>query len=272
MKKNYGKLAAVAVAAVLAAGIIAVPATGANFVKAVDASSTSTTKTVDASGTTSTSTTSAATTTTTTTETPAYTEGNKLSDATMYSVVNQIENSTPGATVNVGMVAEAPVVPSGILLEAAQKDVVVRFDFGTYAWAVNGKSITSVRDINFAVAPSNAVPADRVAAIAGSNPTVQLSLSENGDFGFTATLTYNVGSQYAGKYANLFWYKNDGTFEAISNSVIDANGYSNLQFTHASNYVVVISDKAMGESAATKANTAVSTTTSPKTGEVFSIF
>ena len=163
-------------------------------------------------------------------------------------------------------------VPAGVILDLAQKDVNLRLDFGAYAWTVNGKTVTNARDINFNVAAASNVPADKVTKLAGSNPTVQIALSENGDFGFTATLTYNVGAQYNGKYANLFWYKNDGTFEAISNSKIDANGYANLQFTHASDYVIVIADKALGESTAAKANEATDTTKSPKTGEVYSIF
>ncbi len=177
-----------------------------------------------------------------------------------------------GSTVTIGMSPAKSTVPAGVILDLAQKDVNLRLDFGAYAWTVNGKTVTNARDINFNVAAASNVPADKVTKLAGSNPTVQIALSENGDFGFTATLTYNVGAQYNGKYANLFWYKNDGTFEAISNSKIDANGYANLQFTHASDYVIVIADKALGESTAAKANEATDTTKSPKTGEVYSIF
>lgn len=266
MKKNFSKIAAVAVATALAAGILAVPTTSSNLVKAVDASQT---KAVDASNTSSTSTSAPAAATTTST-----TASNVVSDAAVAKAVSEIEaaKATPGSTVVVGMSETTTTVPAGLILEAAGKDVNVKFDFGAYAWTVNGKSVTNAKNVNLEVKAANNVPTDKVAKLAGSNPTVQIALTENGDFGFTANLTYNVGAQYAGKYANLFWYKNDGTFEAISNSKIDPNGYSNLQFTHASNYVIVIADKALGESAATKANTATSTTTSPKTGETSSIF
>ena len=39
--------------------------------------------------------------------------------------------------------------------------------------------------------------------LAGDNPTQQLSLTHEGDFGFTATLTMNAGAEYAGKNGNL---------------------------------------------------------------------
>lgn len=266
MKKNFGKFAAIAVAAALAAGIMAVPATSGNYAKAVDASST--TKSVDASSTS----TSTSTSTTTTTTTSTTDSSSVISSEAAATAVAQIEAAAPGSTVTIGMSPAKSTVPAGVILELAQKDVNLRLDFGAYAWTVNGKTVTNARDINFNVAAASNVPADKVTKLAGSNPTVQIALSENGDFGFTATLTYNVGAQYNGKYANLFWYKNDGTFEAISNSKIDANGYANLQFTHASDYVIVIADKALGESTAAKANEATDTTKSPKTGEVYSIF
>ena len=46
-------------------------------------------------------------------------------------------------------------------------------------------------------------PDDVISELAGNNPVKQISLAYSGDFGFKASLTYNIGSEYAGKYGNL---------------------------------------------------------------------
>ena len=62
----------------------------------------------------------------------------------------------------------------------------------------------------------------------------------NGEFGFKATLTINVGSQYEGESGNLYYYNSNGELEFIDAGQIDVDGNVNLDFSHASDYVVVI--------------------------------
>lgn len=148
----------------------------------------------------------------------------------------------------------ATVVPKEYLEAVKGHDVDLFLDMGAYNWAINGKKIQETSDINLEVSVKNAVPSDAVASLAGSKATKQISLAHEGSLGFDATLTWNVGEENQDKFANLYWYKPDGTFEYISHSEIDEDGRAKLKFTHASDYVIVISDKAMGAKDATAAN------------------
>ena len=103
----------------------------------------------------------------------------------------------------------ATVVPKDILETIKGKDINIQLNMGGYTWTINGKDVTAsdLKDINMEVKfNTNAVPSETVKKLAGDNPTQQLSLTHEGDFGFKATLTMNAGAEYAGKHGNLFWY------------------------------------------------------------------
>ena len=69
---------------------------------------------------------------------------------------------------------------------------------------------------------------------------------DDGEFGFTATLTINMESKNAGLYANLFYYNEQtGELEFVSAGQIDADGNAELEFTHASDYTIVIDEAVM---------------------------
>ena len=58
---------------------------------------------------------------------------------------------------------------------------------GSYTWTVNGQDIkaSDLKDINLKVdVNTNAVPSSVVKKLAGDNPTMQLSLAHEGEFGF----------------------------------------------------------------------------------------
>jgi LPXTG-motif cell wall-anchored protein len=69
-----------------------------------------------------------------------------------------------------------------------------------------------------------------------------------------------VGKEYAGQYANLYYYTN-GRLEIQYSCAVDADGYTTLRFTHASDYVIAIGKQAEVPTA----NTSLSG--SPKTGD-----
>ena len=138
------------------------------------------------------------------------------------------------------------------ILEAAQgKDVDIKLNMGGYTWTINGQDIkaSNLKDINLKVdVNTNAVPSSVVKKLAGGNPTMQLSLAHEGDFGFLAELSLNVGSDKAGKYGNLFYYDSDGKMVYIDAGVVTADGMLSLTFSHASEYVVVFNEKQMSQS------------------------
>lgn len=139
----------------------------------------------------------------------------------------------------------ATVLSKDILAAAKGKDVTIQLNMGAYTWTINGKDIkaSDLKDIDLMVTMNtNAVPSSIVKKLAGDNPVMQLSLAHEGDFGFQATLTLNVGSQYAGKYGNLYYYDSDGKMVYISSGKVAGDGNVSLTFSHASDYVIVLSN------------------------------
>jgi hypothetical protein len=204
----------------------------------------------------------------------------RLSDAAVTVVTDSIKDTVEEAasqtskglvatpTVKVIM-ADATVIPTEILNAAKGQDVNVEFimtdDNGQeYSWTINGKSIidANLKDVNLKVNKGTSnIPSAIVNSTVGNQPAVQLNLEDHGLFGFTADLHTYVGKEYAGQYANLYYYTN-GRLEIQYSCVIDTDGYTTLRFTHASDYLVAI-----GEKPATEQNTAPVSGTTSSSGE-----
>ena len=174
-------------------------------------------------------------------------EGTKLSSDKIQEAVASITTAKAGDTYTVDM-SEATVVPKDVLEAAKGKDVDIVLDMNGYKWTINGNNIQAdnLKDINLAVdTDSDAIPDDVISELAGNNPVKQISLAYSGDFGFKASLTYNIGSEYAGKYGNLYYYDSTGRMIFQNAGTIDADGNISLNFSHASEYAVVIADNAV---------------------------
>ena len=146
----------------------------------------------------------------------------------------------------------ANIVPARVLQEAKGHDVNVKFDMGGYSWTVNGKDIGDInlQDINLAVdINTDAVPSNAVKALAGGKETQQISLRHDGAFGFKATLTLQAPKDTTGKYGNLYWYDSNHKLVFQDSGLVKADGSLELDFSHASDYVIVYGDN-MGTKAA----------------------
>lgn len=173
-------------------------------------------------------------------------EGTKLSSDKIQEAVASITTAKAGDTYTVDM-SEATVVPKDVLEAAKGKDVDIVLDMNGYKWTINGNNIQAdnLKDINLSVdTDSDAIPDDVISELAGNNPVKQISLAYSGDFGFKASLTYNIGSEYAGKYGNLYYYDSTGRMIFQNAGAIDADGNISLNFSHASEYAVVMADYA----------------------------
>lgn len=162
-------------------------------------------------------------------------------------VVQEITAAQPGQTVTVDM-QSATVVTKEMLGAAKGKDVNIQLNLGGYSWTINGKDIlaSDLSDIDLEVKQNTgAIPSRVIQSMAGDNPVQQLSLTHNGDFGFRASLTINVGSENSGKYGNLYYYDSTGKMVFMNAGVIDANGNVTLSFSHASEYLIVVNDRVM---------------------------
>ena len=147
-------------------------------------------------------------------------------------------------------VSDATVVSKTVLeqLKGQDKNLVIQLGNGA-RWTINGKNITadSFQDLDLGVIlNANVIPQNLVNQVAGNgNGSMQIRLNHNGAFGFTGILTVNVGTQYAGQYANLYYYNaSTGKMELVGSYAVNANGETDLTFTHASDYVLVMDNEA----------------------------
>ena len=164
-------------------------------------------------------------------------------------IKDEVDKTKDGDTVTVEMNGTS-VVPGDVLDDIKGKDVTIVFDMGGgITWSVNGKSITADRvgDIDFTVkVDTNTIPVDIINNVTGERYSKQISLSYDGEFGFTAVLSINMEASNAGLYANLFYYnEKTGEMEFICADEIAADGTAELTFTHASDYAIVIDKEPM---------------------------
>lgn len=169
---------------------------------------------------------------------------NKLSQQVIEETINQINNAKDGETLEVSM-GDATFVPKAILEALKGKDVTVNLNMNGYTWSINGKEIMSnnLQDINLAVMMNtNNIPNKIIDQLAQGDPVKQLSLAHNGDFGFKANLSFNIGEEFKGKYGNLYYYDSDGKMVYMNAGQIKDDGSVSLSFSYASEYAIVISD------------------------------
>lgn len=164
-------------------------------------------------------------------------------------IKEETDKEVDGSTVTVDMNGST-VVPGDVLEHIRGRDITIVFDMGNdITWSVNGKNVKGgeISDIDFSVqTDTEKIPEDKVASIAGERYSIQVSLAHEGEFGFTAVLSINLGKENAGLYARLFYY-NESTGEleiAARAERIADDGSVSLAFTHASEYVIVVGDEA----------------------------
>ena len=177
---------------------------------------------------------------------PNETPNKNLDKETVKEIVEEVKKAPAGKKVHVDM-KEATVVPEELLENIKGKDVTVNLDMGAYTWSINGNDIKSLdlKSVDLEVKmDTDLVPSKLIEELAGDQPVKTLSLTHNGDFGFKANLTLNIGKEYKGKYGNLYYYDNDGKLVFMNAGEIDANGNVAVSFSHASEYVIVVGDKA----------------------------
>ena len=165
----------------------------------------------------------------------------------------QLEEAKSGDTVTVVMNGTT-VVPKDVIDSIKGKDTTLVLDMGNgLSWKIYGKDITDAAgDIDFDVTvgadAGKSIPVDVINNVTGERSSLNLTLAYDGEFGFTATLTVNMESKNAGLYANLFYYNEQtGELEFISAGQINADGNVELEFTHASDYTIVVDAKIMSD-------------------------
>ena len=135
--------------------------------------------------------------------------GERLTDEEIANIITQIENAEPGTTISIDM-GKATVIPKEVLEAIKGTEINIALHMEGYSWTISGQNVsaTELQDIDMEVkTDTNPVPSSLVKSIAGDQPTTQLSLTHNGDFGFRADLTLNLGSEHSGATGNLYYYE-----------------------------------------------------------------
>ena len=186
-------------------------------------------------------------------------------------ITPQLEEAKSGDTVTVAMNGTT-VVPKDVIDSIKGKDTTLVLDMGNgLSWKIFGKDITGAAgDIDFGVTvgadAGKSIPVDVINNVTGERFSLNLTLAYDGELGFTATLTVNMESKNAGLYANLFYYNEQtGELEFICAGQIDSDGNAELEFTHASDYTIVVDTRIMSGNGQAD-NKADETIPAPKTG------
>lgn len=177
------------------------------------------------------------------------TPDSRLPQDVVDSAVKDVNEAEAGETVKISMNSKT-VVPKEVLEAAKGKDVSVVLEMEGYSWTINGKDIkaTNLQDIDLRVIKNtDNIPSSTVQTLAGNNPCMQITLAHEGNFGFKASLNIGVGSEYTGKYGNLYYHDSAGKMVFMNAGKIGADGNVSLDFSHASDYLLVMSDQAMSQ-------------------------
>lgn len=175
-----------------------------------------------------------------------YIEGNNGKSG-WQSISEEISEVRPGGTVTVDMNGTTEL-PKDIAEDIAGKDVDLVLDMGGgISWTINGLSVTDPKTVDMSVTKNTKkIPADIINNVSGERYTMQISLAHDGVLGFTATLNIGLGRKNNGLYANLFYYDRAADSLDFVNCCVIKNGTASIDFTHASDYAIVIDKEPLG--------------------------
>ena len=165
--------------------------------------------------------------------------------------VETIKNASAKDTIVVKMDETGVVSKDAIAaIKGTQKKLVLDMGDGI-KWVINGSDVSKVpaKDVNMSVTvDSKKIPEDVIKAAKiekDAKKLVQISLAHEGEFGFKPVLSIDLGKTYAGKYANLYYYNTKTkALEGQMSVKIADDGSALFTFTHASDYVISVTDQA----------------------------
>ncbi|MGI6025473.1 MAG: S-layer homology domain-containing protein [Candidatus Scatomorpha sp.] len=163
--------------------------------------------------------------------------------------VDKIESAQGGETVNVDLTTGKTELDKEVFEELSGKDATLEVKVpGGVTWTVNGKDIPAgadLTDLDLSVdMDTRTIPAEAVNSVNSEAGTMQLTVKNDGEFGFTMTLTAPVGAKNAGLWANLYHYDEAaGKLVYTASSLVDGNGYASLPVGSAGQYALVLDGK-----------------------------
>ena len=165
----------------------------------------------------------------------------KLTEEEIDQIIKDIEQSEGGDTIHVDMKKDT-IVPKEVLESIQGKEVNIVLNMGGYSWSISGNEVVAddLKDIDLEViVDTDGIPPAIIDSLAGGSPTTQITLVHEGEFGFRADLTVNLGSENSGSTGKLYYYDSSGKLIYMDAGEVGADGNISLSFSHASEYVVV---------------------------------
>ena len=170
----------------------------------------------------------------------------KIQPSASEEVAAKLETVETGGTVSVE-IKKNEIITADVFEKARDKKATIVIETSNGAvWTIKGSDITgtSLKDIDFTVEKvENVIPNNAISEVALDGEKIELSLAHTGEFGFKAELKLNLDSKNKDKYANLFYYNpNTGKLEFMQSVKIDKDGLAGFEYTHASDYAIIISE------------------------------
>ena len=118
---------------------------------------------------------------------------------------------------------------------------------GQASWLIDGSAIEGdeLGDINLGVTfGESGIPKEQLEILTENEKYLEMSLGHEGEFGFTIVLSVKLEDAEPGQYANLFYYNEaEGDFEFMCAAVVGNTKRADFEFSHASDYVIIISSE-----------------------------
>lgn len=182
---------------------------------------------------------------------PSYPTGNPSSYPAKdkwETAMSEISRITSG-TVTIDMRDGKTVIPAEILALVKGKNIDLVLNMGNgNSWTINGESVEIAKSVDMGIRKGTSnIPASVLNTVTGERFTVQMSLKYDGEFGFFAELSVDLGSRNDGRYADLYYYNEKSKEMEIIDSSEIIGGKAGFVMSHASEYAIVISDKPAAE-------------------------
>ncbi len=174
-------------------------------------------------------------------ELPGEPSDDKLTEEEIDQIIKDIEQSEGGDTIHVDMKKDT-IVPKEVLESIQGKEVNIVLNMGGYSWSISGNEVVAdgLKDIDLEViVDTDGIPPAIIDSLAEGSPTTQITLVHEGEFGFRADLTVNLGSENSGSTGKLYYYDSSGKLIYMDAGEVGADGSISLSFSHASEYVVI---------------------------------
>ena len=141
-------------------------------------------------------------------------------------------------------------VPADILKKIVDRKVTLALQAGNgVALSVSGRNNKQIQnELNLTVTNQDTIPAQaKNAVMAGALNSKNILITENSPLQARASLHVGFTAEYAGKYANLYYYDaKSGQMKLVGSYQINKDGQSMFALTHGGQYVVTVTNTASG--------------------------